>query len=153
MTLIEYNYIRTKAPVIPTLLKKGGLSKRKNIDTDYDTYYQAIIDNGLNPQDYEDILNSLKGNEDKFFIRRKLPKSKHLVSEIVKDIITCGLQMKQAIDNPNYRYVRNFTRDCSWDCEYYNLCYSELMGNDVSQLIELDYEYEETEEWENKEEE
>lgn len=145
---VSYNYIRSKVPTVPSLLKNGELSKRKNIDTDYDTYYKAIIDNGLNPDDYMDMLNYLKNNINSFFIRVNLPKSHTLISEILKDFIYSGCHMKQALDNPNYRYVRNITKDCSWDCAYYNLCYTELNGGDISNIVKLDYDIEEQEEWE-----
>jgi len=133
---VMFNYIRTKVPTKPQVLKNGGLSKRKDIDCDYDTYYNAIIENGLNPEDYLDML-ALVSNK-KFYIRRQLPKSSAMVKEVILDLIEIGenildLKVKQ-------RYPRNFTRDCSWDCEFKDLCISELHGHDIQFIIENEFE-------------
>jgi len=62
---IIFNLVRAKLPTVPQVLKSGGLSKAKSIDTDVDTYLQAIKDNRLNPNDYVDILNHLKENSNR----------------------------------------------------------------------------------------
>lgn len=56
-----YTFIRAASPTIPEVLKSGkGLSRRANIDTTYDIYYQTILDHGFDPDDYEEILTLLK---------------------------------------------------------------------------------------------
>lgn len=62
-----YIYVRFKAPVRPEVLKHGGLSKRKDIDTTYEIYRYAISENGLDWRQYDDMLNVLASKPDTFF--------------------------------------------------------------------------------------
>lgn len=122
---ILWDYIRTKPPAIPEQLVKGGLSKRKNIDTDADTYLAEIRRLGLNEEDYKDILAIVAKNT--FFKRVYLPKpAETLITEVVRDFFdTC-----EEIANAK-KYPRNMTRDCR-SCSYYQVCSAEVRGLDSS---------------------
>lgn len=122
---VLWDYIRTKPPAIPETLKSGGLSKRANIDTDYDTYLAEIQRNGLNPADYQDILTKLKQGKKAFFLRVKLPTpNEALVSSVVNDFFDTAEQILEAKS-----FERNMTRDCK-SCSYYQLCSAEVRGLD-----------------------
>jgi hypothetical protein len=60
---ILWDYIRTKPPTVPVLLKSGQLSQRADMDTDFATYAKAVYDNDLNMDDYKVFLETLKGRE------------------------------------------------------------------------------------------
>lgn len=120
---VLWDYIRTKPPAIPEVLKSGGLSQRANIDTDYDTYMQAILDNGLDPSDYGDILSRVK---DKVFFKRVfLPHpSKDMVQSVVEDFFATAREIENSTCT-----ARNMSRDCK-SCSYYQLCQAEVRGLD-----------------------
>lgn len=122
---ILWDYIRTKPPAIPETLVKGGLSKRKNIDTDADTYLAEIRRLGLREEDYSDILALVAKNT--FFKRVYLPNpSQGLISEVVRDFFdTC-----QEIEFAS-KFPRNMTKDCK-SCTYYSICSAEVRGLDSS---------------------
>lgn len=121
---VLWDYIRTKPPAVPEVLKSGGLSKRANIDTDYETYLKAIVDNGLNPDDYKDILEKVKGNV--FFKRIFLPKpNRALVDSVVNDFFSTA---REIMDSKSE--VRNLTKDCKM-CSYFQLCSAEVRGLDT----------------------
>src|SRR5690606_18185499 len=78
---VLWDYIRTKPPTVPDLLVNGGLSKRKNIDTTPEVYLKAIKEHGLNPADYQDMLELLKGKEESFYKRVFLPAPKSITGQ------------------------------------------------------------------------
>lgn len=131
---VLWDYIRTKAPTIPEPLKKGGLSK-KQIDTDYDTYYDAIIQNGLDPEDYEDILERLEGQEEKFYKRIFLPAPKPIVKTVMEDFVQTCQEIKILGEVSK---ARNITKDCSW-CSYFSLCQAEMRGLDSDFIRKTEY--------------
>lgn len=132
---ILWDYIRTKPPAKPEVLKGGGLSKRKNIDTTYDVYLEAIKEHGENPDDYQDILESLKGREERFYRRVKLPVNEAIIEPIVRDAKRTSLEIYHLRGFP----VRNLTFMCSRWCDYYQLCTAELRGLDTSFIREREY--------------
>jgi len=122
---VLWDYIRTKPPAVVEVLKKGGLTRRVNLDSDYTTYMKAIIDNELDPADYQEELNRVKGNI--FFKRVYLPRpAEELIQGVVGEFFTTA----QEIENSTSK-VRNMTRDCS-SCSYFQLCQAELRGLDGS---------------------
>jgi len=122
---VLWDYIRTKPPAVVEVLKKGGLTRRVNLDSDYTTYMKAIIDNELDPADYQEELNRVKRNI--FFKRVYLPRpNEELIQEVVGEFFTTA----QEIENSTSK-VRNMTRDCS-SCSYFQLCQAELRGLDGS---------------------
>jgi hypothetical protein len=69
-----YSMLRKKIPADPHVLKNGGLSKARDIDTTYEIYLDKLERLGLDPDDYTDVLASLKYNE--FFRREYISKSR-----------------------------------------------------------------------------
>lgn len=129
-----YNVLRKKLPSEPQMLKSGGLSKSKMIDTTYDVYLQAIFDNGLDPADYEDILDYLVNKDCGFFTRAKVHRNKHEI-----DMAGRMLRM-EAIDMLNAPYIYpNPTRDCKWKCDYMPLCIAMNRNDDVAFMINSMY--------------
>jgi hypothetical protein len=123
---VLWDYIRTKPPAVPELLKAGGLSKRKNIDTDEATYLKAILENGLNPDDYSDMLQLVRNTKkSSFFKRVYLPNpSVGMVKEVVADFFDTAEEIQNA-----KKFPRNMTKDCR-SCSYYQICSLEIRGLD-----------------------
>jgi len=132
-----FNYIRTKAPLVPELLKSGALSKRK-IDTDRATYLKAIKDHGLNPKDYEDFLKTLSYKD--FFRRVRISKPEALVKNVLNDFKVAGKEMMKLKGKPASHFYRSPSIMCEWGCEYRPLCLAELMGHDVRFILETQFE-------------
>ena len=125
---ILWDYLRTKTPTMPELLKSGQLSKRANIDTDLHTYLKAIKINQLNPADYSDILKDLENKPSNFYERVFLPTPpKALIESSVEDMKNTALEIEYL---GKVSHTRNLTKDCSW-CSFYDLCHAELRGLDA----------------------
>lgn len=136
VTGVIWDYVRTKMPVVPELLKSGvGLSQRKGIDSLPEIYLREIARHGLNEDDYHDTIQSL--NDESFYRRipYNVPKSqsKRLREELI--ITSHYLQDLETKKD----FCRNLTRDCSW-CDYRDLCYAELRGDDVSYMLKHNFE-------------
>lgn len=124
---ILWDYLRTKPPAIPEQLKSGGLSKRKNMDTDADTYLAEITRLGLKEEDYKDILAIVAKNT--FFKRVYLPKpSETLIQSVVGDFFHTADEIRR---HEGKHFCRNMTRDCK-SCTYYQVCSAEVRGVDSS---------------------
>jgi len=133
---IIWDYARTKLPAIPETLKKGGLSQRKNIDTDAATYLRAIHREGLDPNDYVEMLEHLQGKEDTFFQRVKQPApSKQLITNIVNDFRSTALM------------IHHFPTICPREmdpfkcktCEFRKLCEAEIRGYDADYIRKTEF--------------
>ncbi len=142
---VVFNHIRTKAPREPQVLKSGGISKAA-CDTDIATYFETVRKNGLNVEDYADMVDKLKNNI--FFRRTKVPVNKKTI-DIVKGEIVETLNTADALSQL-YANIKEISKPmfyrnpmkmrCDWDCEYRDLCYAELAGMSTDSLIADNYE-------------
>jgi hypothetical protein len=132
----EYDEIRTKAPSVPPLNKDGSLSKAKKIDTDVFTYMREIQRYGLDPADYTDILRHIAINQkDRFFRRTPLPKD----PPVIRTTMTEAVQTAQAIQlaEQKGRFPRTYDTSCTWQCEYRDLCITELYGGNIEPMAKM----------------
>jgi len=136
---VIWDYIRTKPPTIPEVLKAGGLSQAKNIDTDVYTYTKELVRLRLDQKPYKVFLAELsKRSQHKFYQRVLLPApSRAMTDSVVKDFTETS-QIMHGLPV----YPRSPSRDCSW-CEYYRLCTAELRGLDHKFIRQSEYKVEE----------
>jgi hypothetical protein len=133
VTGICWDYVRAKPPSIPEQLKAGGLSRRKNIDTDWHTYWSEIDRLGLNIDDYRDMYDLLKDNHLSFFQRIYLPvPGEDRIKTIVDDLI------QDARDKARGSKTKNLHWLCS-SCDYFKICQAELHGSDVEFVRKTEY--------------
>ena len=129
-----YNQLRKKKPATPMLLKSGkALSKAKDIDTTVDIYYDAIIENGFDPNDYADVLGSIATK--KFFLREPVVRNPHEIASFGEMLDGEMVDMT----NPDLPRYSNKQSDCTWRCSYKSLCLATDDGGDVESLIEYSY--------------
>lgn len=121
---IMFNLLRTKEPSVPRVLKNGGLSKAKNIDTTYEVYLQAIKDNELDPADYQDILEHIQQTEKPFFKRHKVYRNPEEIDRIGEELYAIAQDIRTGIIYPNARGY--FAND-----PYRELLILERKGGDV----------------------
>ncbi len=134
MSGIIWDYLRTKPPTIPESLKAGGLTKRKDLDSTYEVYLTEIKRLKLDPKDYAEPLERLKKGPNQFFQRVKLPESNgSMVTTVVNDLIDTAKSIQG-----NTLTTRNMTWDCP-QCEFFELCQTELRGYDSSFIRKTKY--------------
>ncbi len=139
---VIWDYVRTKPPAKPELLKSGGLSTRKNIDTLPEVFEREIKRHDLDRIRYEDILDELEQKRNNFYRQIRLPFNKTLGQNVMQDLVTDSQQLiameVQYHTADNDLFTRNLTRDCSW-CDYKTLCHAEIKGDDTDYILKHDY--------------
>jgi hypothetical protein len=134
---VIWDYARSKAPVQPEVLKSGELTKRKNIDTDYRTYLEAIREHGLDPKDYVEILGILEGKEHTFFERARLPSPPDSLVNLVVDDFRATTMMIHKLRGIAPRHMSTF--NCR-GCEFKAVCEAEVRGLDAEFIKKTQYE-------------
>lgn len=133
---IIWDYIRTKAPTIPEVLKGGQLTRRKDLDTDVFTYRKAILDNELDEDAYAVYLRELeKRAPDRFYQRVPLPIPSPAMTKVVVEEFTQTAEMMRTAKH----FPRNATYQCK-SCEFFKLCNAELCGINAKYVEKNDYE-------------
>jgi hypothetical protein len=131
ITGVLWNYIRTKEPTKPKLTKLGRLSKAR-IDTDVLTYYNALVEYGLDPRDFRDVLSRLKKHQT-FFRRERVPKPTKVIDTLVKETVLVADAIEEGV-----RPIRSIDRSCEW-CSYKDICITQLFGGDAQDVIKHRY--------------
>lgn len=134
---VIYNMLRKKVPRKPEVLKRGGLSKNKNIDTTLEVYVQALVDyygskDNVPWQEYTDILQTLKDKGNTFFHREKVRRSQKEIENLAEQIYWEYREMT----SPKLVIYPNPTRDCSWDCDFRSVCLAMNDGSDYEYMLE-----------------
>lgn len=134
---VMFNELITAPPTAPELLKNGRLTERQNLKCDVYTYMATIKAHGLDPKDYRDTLLRLKGQSDRWFRRTKLPKSKHLTEQMMRELLMTSREIKEATRRGHF--PRHPDKSCQWGCDFTELCIIDLNGGDTSDVIKLKY--------------
>lgn len=124
-----WNYVRTKAPTTPQILKKGGISIRQ-IETDYPTYYRFLKKHGFELADYQDKLNYLKSQRyqhgamqtSPFFRRDVLEKDRRVLTQVAQEAYATHQAMHGFDFSDDRRVPRSPDRSCTFSCSYTDLC-------------------------------
>lgn len=131
-----FNYIRSKVPTIPKLLKNGGLSRAKKIDTNWITLATTLKALGLHSRDYQQELATARARDRGFYDRIFIPKPKSVISNLLKDIQQIVPRIREL--HEGRRPTRTLTRDCL-RCAYHVLCLTELTGGDGTYIRKNEY--------------
>jgi len=129
-----WDYIRSKAPSRPELLKDGSISKRR-IDT-LPNVVRTVLKKQRHRPEYKTLVDSAVLNMSTYFQRVYTPIKKTVIAEFWGDFLTTAAEMRDAdiLKAP----VRTVARHCSW-CQYEPLCRASLTGGDEEYLIEHEY--------------
>lgn len=133
---VAWNYIHSKAPSIPPVLKNGKLSQAQRIVTLPSVVRATLKQHNLKEADHQDLLKHAEGCRERYFQREFTPVSRRIVDKIFLSVIDTAREMSEY--TPKQR-VRNIGRHCEW-CDYEPICRADLTGGDVDFVKEREYE-------------
>ncbi len=130
-----WNYIYSKPPTRPGVLKDGSMSQ-KNINTLPITIRETIKEMGLKTKDYQGFITRAEEDLATWFQRIHTPVDKTVVDNVFNDFV---FTIREMIDGHGKCRDKNIDRHCGW-CDYEKICRAELQGDDVDYVIQHDYE-------------
>jgi len=139
---VLYNMLRKKAPTVPEPLKSGGLTKRANIDTTEEVYRDAISMQGLDSEDYEDILGQLRAKGNTFFYREFVYRSEAEIKLLMANIAAVVVEM---LDSKVVLYPNPNTLNCL-GCMFQGPCIAMADGSDWKFILQQEFHTRVTEE-------
>lgn len=127
--------IFNELPRIPKLTTKGEMS-RADLKTDWPTYKQAVIDAGLDPEDYLDMVPKLEAKE--FFRLSKAYRTRRETTGVwLAEIQPVIVAMDSYVDAGDL--YRNLSAWNCKNCNYRHLCLETLRGGDVEYIESTDF--------------
>jgi hypothetical protein len=130
-----WDYIWSKPPIKPSLLKDGKLS-RKKLDTLPSMVARAIKEYGLDRKEYTDYKKSTEANRHLWFQRIHTPVNREVVNDVFDDFVSTVQEMA---DLHGKVKDRNIERHCTW-CDFEPLCRASMQGLDIEYVKEREYE-------------
>jgi CRISPR/Cas system-associated exonuclease Cas4 (RecB family) len=128
---ILWDHIRTKLPTEPRPLKDGGMSRRL-LDTTYQVYFDALVNAGLNPDEYSGILDALKKKKE-FYQRTMIPIKEPMIKTIMNEVAVIATEIRDGAITHDISQMK-----CP-KCMYRVLCSAVLMGGDVEFTITREF--------------
>ena len=131
---IMYNLLRSSLPLIPEPLKNNTrLKKFEGKATTEAIFYKALNMYGFKAQDYPEVVDYFKKNDNPFFKRVYVSISKEEINEFEVEVSTVRDQIASGI------IYRNRQWDCERNCDYYDDCFKADSNSDkvlVKRLLE-----------------
>ena len=129
-----WDYIKSKPPAIPGVLKDGTLSTKK-IDTLPSTVERVIEEHEGDTGKVDALRIMAEKNRSQYFERIHTP-----VNRAVADLVFTDFEatVREMVDGHGKCSDMNIDKHCSW-CDYEPLCRSLLQGLDVDYIKEREY--------------
>lgn len=130
-----WDYIRSKPPTRPQLLKAGTLST-KALDSLPQVVRDVLKANKLKEKDYAELIDSQEANVSTWFQRVYTPTKKPVVDSLFQDFVVSAKQLRDTnFDKP---VPRSIGKHCGW-CDFEAVCRAELQGSDSEYVKEREY--------------
>ena len=127
-----WDYIRSRPPAFPQILKNGTVSKR-GIDT-LPTRLREFEEREKLKVDGETMASATK-NRSRYFQRVFTPTKPDLVDKVFSDFTETLREMR---DMHGRSKAKNIDRHCDW-CEFEPICRAELRGDDADYIKEKQF--------------
>lgn len=129
-----WDYIRSKPPTRPAILKSGEMS-RAALDSLPQVVEDIIKENKLDRKKYLEVITAQADNRSNWYQRIFTPTSKTIIEPILADFIATSQEMSRLHGKSR---TKTFGRHCEW-CTFEKLCAAQLQGHDVEYLMEKEF--------------
>jgi hypothetical protein len=145
-----WNYAKSKAPTVPTLIQSGArISRWNTMDTDFPTAMTFLKKHPeLSLEPYKPKLRRLKAeryqhgviSNSSFFQRRVFEKKPEVLKKMATEAFHTSKRMHEYFPTKNPDAVERVPgRSCRFDCSYTDLCQVELLGGNHVQIRRTRY--------------
>lgn len=131
---ILWDYIKSKPPSRPQLLKSGKLSER-SIDSLPSRVIETLKQHKMSPKDFSTLIAAAEHNRRDYFQRIFNPTKQYVVDALFDEFIDTAREMMELHGKSS---IKNIERHCDW-CEFEPICRAELQGSDVDFVKEREY--------------
>jgi PD-(D/E)XK nuclease superfamily len=132
-----WNYVHSKPPTIPQILKSNGNLSTRAINTLPSVVNRMIEELNLDPDDHKGLIAGADNNVKNYFFRVFTPINTTIVNIMYEEFIDTAREMK---DYHGLKKDRNIGMHCGWSCDFEPLCRASLTGGDVDFIKEREYE-------------
>jgi len=123
---IMYNLLKSSVPLIPEPIQAGTRFKKfEPKSTTAPIFYKALKMRHFQEQDYPEIVDYFKKNDNPFFRRVYVPISREEIKEFEVEVSTVRDQIASGI------IYRNRQWDCERNCDYYDDCFKADSDSDI----------------------
>lgn len=129
---VIWDVIKAKEPSKPQILKSGKLSSRRLDSTPY-TVEKGILELGLNPEDYQDFIDSHRYED--FFVRHAVRLNRTSVDFLMADVEETALQILERGDT-----TRDMNLGGPFRSPYMEIWEAEALGLDTEFIIKRNFE-------------
>lgn len=131
-----WDYVSSKPPGVPSILKNGEISRRHLITLP--TRLRAFIRaQGKDPKKYKDLIANAEHNRSSYFIRAYSPMRREVVDQTWEDFVETAREIAEH-GQTRRGQIRNVGQHCKW-CDFADLCKAEVLGLDGDFLRKKDY--------------
>jgi len=129
-----WDYLKSKPPASPQILKSGKMSQR-GIDSLPSRVLGVLEEHDLDPKDFKTLIDSATKNRGNYFARIFNPTKRRVVDYLWQDLIETATEMAELHGKVK---ARTIDKHCSW-CDFETICRAELQGSDPDYIIEKEY--------------
>lgn len=136
---VIFEYIRSKPPKTPKVLKSGAYSKSKTALGQV-TPYTLQIETNRGGQDIPmEYYEEAKYNIPKYIRRMEYVFNPTKTDRLYKNFLWTARELRKKANAKYPKYTRNLNSMTCRMCEYRKLCFAELDGADVEYIIQEEY--------------
>lgn len=129
-----WDYIHSKSPSYPEILKSGAVSRRA-INTLPTRIHEVIEDRNLDPALFAGMLKLAEENRKHYFQRIFNPKKRKVVDALWDDMLS---SVDEMVAFHGKSKTMTIDRHCDW-CDFEPICRARLQGEDVDYVMEKQF--------------